>query len=80
VGDAAKTLEGLPGCAVTRHDAREIAAAVVRILSSPCRGRSDEADARRRARVFELGLDEESIARRLLHIYRDVARGAARAR
>lgn len=75
VGDAATTLEGVPGCAITRHDADEIAAAVLRILSSPCRGRSEESDARRRARVFELGLDEESIARRLLEIYRDVADG-----
>lgn len=79
VGDVPMTLAGLPDCAVTTHDPDAIAAAVRRVLTSPGRGRSPEKDQARRRRVYELGLDEASIARRMLRIYTEVAAHPGRA-
>ena len=69
VGDVRETLADAPGTAVTSHDPAEIAAAIERVLGT--KDDPDAAEARRR-RVFECGLDDASIARRLLSLYADV--------
>ena len=68
VGDVRETLEGVPGCAVVRHDAAELADATLRVLRD---GRTDAPDAAalRRARIAELELDEDSVAHRILAVY-----------
>ena len=68
VGDVPETLDGLPGCRVVPRDAGAIAAAVAEVLET---GAPETTDVLRR-RVFELGLDDPSIAAKLLEIYRGV--------
>lgn len=72
VGDVPETLDGVPGCMVVPRDAGAIAGAVERVIgasgSAGVFGAPDPAVLRRR--VFELGLDDPSIARRLLELYR----------
>jgi teichuronic acid biosynthesis glycosyltransferase TuaC len=72
VGDAASTLRDLPGCAIVPRTPDAIAEAVIGVLESPDRGRGPEADALRRQRVFDLGLDEASIAERVAEVYETV--------
>lgn len=64
VGDVAAVISGVPGCRIVERDPGKIAEAVAPLLGSVDGG----SEARRR-RVFEIGLDGEAIARRLLSLY-----------
>ena len=71
VGDVARLVGGLPGCAVVEREPAAIAAAVGRALGA--KGAAAR-DARRR-RNLELGLDSGSVARRVLGVYHQVLEG-----
>jgi len=75
VGDAGQVLAGVAGCAVVPHDPAAIAAAVERVLASRATPPDPE---RLRARVLELGLDDDAIARRLLTIYEETIAASLR--
>lgn len=68
VGDVRETLEGLPDCAVVKHDAAALGAAALDILARPERN-TPAAVARRRARIEELEQDDDTIARKVLAVY-----------
>ena len=76
VGDVADVLRGLPGCAVTpRH-----APALAPLIEAAARRRQSPDDvARLRGSLRERGLDDRTVARSLLALYRSVA-GAEPAR
>lgn len=77
VGDVRETLEGLDACAVVPRDPRAIANAVAQRLRQAAPGEpagsapGPPAASELRARVFDLRLDDPTVARRLLEIYRN---------
>ena len=75
VGDVASVLDGVPGCATTSRTPEAVADGIAGALRDPERLISGGRE--RRARVFQLGLDESSIARRVLEVLDRAARAAA---
>lgn len=78
VGDVPETMAGVEGCAVVARDAGDIAPAVTAALEAAERGERPAAEALRQ-RIFDIGLDDATIARRLLEIYRGAIPGAGAA-
>lgn len=62
VGDVRWLLEGLDGCSVTSHDPQDIASQLNMALQFDHKTRGRE-------RLIELGLDSESVAKRLVELY-----------
>ena len=77
VGDVPETLGGVEGCAVVPRDPDRIAEAVAGVIEAAERGERPEPESLRR-RIFEIGLDDGSIAVRLLALYREVLAGQVR--
>lgn len=69
VGDVRSLLDGVRGCAVLGREPGALAAALQQVLARP--GRSDG-----RQRILDRGLDQPSIARRVLALYDTVLAGS----
>ena len=70
VGDVSIILEGAANCYVaSRRDEKELADLAVKSLS-----KSQNSGTCPREKIFELGLDDDSIAKRIIGVYHDIVR------
>lgn len=67
VGDVRWLLDGLDGCYVTSHEPTEVASAISKALDFSGRTKGRE-------RLIELGLDSESVAKKIIGVYEEVLR------
>lgn len=69
VGDVRWLLDGLDGCYVTSHDPEDIASKIEQVIDFKDKTKGRE-------RLFELGLDSESVARKIIEVYNSVIQEA----
>lgn len=68
VGDVQDVLAGIQGCFITTYESKDVAAKLQQALDF---GKKTEG----RTKILELGLDSESVAKRILAVYEEVING-----